>query len=90
MRILLCAPINVKKGLVESFTQNGHVICYESKKLKKHEINYATHELGLEAIVDELKMWRNCLIGRKFELMIDHSSLKYFFKYPMLNSKKIR
>jgi hypothetical protein len=56
MRILLCAPMHVKKGLVESFTQNGHVICYESKKLKKHEINYATHYLELRAIVHDLKM----------------------------------
>jgi hypothetical protein len=30
--------------------QNGHVVCYESRKLKEHERNYATHDLELEAI----------------------------------------
>jgi hypothetical protein len=40
-----------KEGLGGVLTQNGHVICYESKKLKEHEINYATHELELGTIV---------------------------------------
>jgi hypothetical protein len=39
-----------KEGLGGVLTQNGHVICYESRKLKEHEINYATHDLELAAI----------------------------------------
>jgi hypothetical protein len=60
-----------KEGLGGVLTQNGHVICYESRKLKEHEINYATHDLELEAIVHALKMWRHYLMGRKFELRTD-------------------
>jgi hypothetical protein len=33
-----------KEGFCLVLTQNGHVICYESRKLKEHEINYATHD----------------------------------------------
>ena len=51
----------------------------ESRKLKEHENNYATHNLELEAIVHALKMWRNYLMGRKFELRIEHYGLKYLF-----------
>jgi hypothetical protein len=38
------------EGLNKFVMQNGHVICYESIKLKEHEITYATHDLELEAI----------------------------------------
>ena len=36
-----------KEGLGGVLSQNGFVICYESKKLKEHEKNYATHNLEL-------------------------------------------
>jgi hypothetical protein len=36
-----------KEGLGGVLTQNGHVIGYESRKLKEHERNYATHDLEL-------------------------------------------
>ena len=59
--------------------QDNHVICYESRKLKEHEKNYATHYLELAAIVHALKMWRHYLMGRRFELRTDHCGLKYLF-----------
>jgi hypothetical protein len=79
-----------KEGLGGVLTQNGHVICYESRKLKEHEINYATHDLELEAIVHALRMWRHYLMGRKFELRTDHSGLKYLFEQPTLNARQTR
>ena len=45
-----------KEGLGGVLSQNGHVVCYESRKLKEHERLYATHELELAAIVHALKM----------------------------------
>jgi hypothetical protein len=51
-----------KEGLGGVLTQNGNVICYESKNLKEHEINCATPDLDLAAIVHTLRMWRNYLI----------------------------
>ena len=59
--------------------QHIHVACYESRKLKYHEKNYATCDLELEAIIHALKMWRHYLMGRKFELRTDHCGLKYLF-----------
>jgi hypothetical protein len=59
--------------------QKDHVVCFESKTLKEHERNYATHDLELETIVHALKMWRHYLMGRKFELRIDHYGLKHLF-----------
>ena len=59
-------------GLGGVLTQEGHVIAYESRKLKIHEKNYATCDLELAAIIHALKMWRHHLIGRKFMLMTDN------------------
>ena len=36
--------------------QGGRVIAYASRQLKKHELNYATHDLELAAVVHALKM----------------------------------
>ena len=44
------------KGLGGVLMQDNHVICYESRKLKEHQKNYATHDLELTAIVHSLKM----------------------------------
>jgi hypothetical protein len=79
-----------KEGLGGVLTQNGHVIGYESIKLKEHERNYATHDLELTAIVHTLKMWRHYLMGKRFELRIDHCGLKYLFEQPSLNARKMR
>ena len=68
-----------KDGLGGVLSQNGFVICYESRKLKENEKNYATHDLVLVAIVHALKKWRHYLMGRRFELRIDHNGLKYLF-----------
>jgi hypothetical protein len=79
-----------KEGLGGVLTQNGHVIGYESRKLKEHERNYATHDLELASIVHALKMWRHYLMGKRFELRTYHSGLKYLFEQPTLNARKTR
>ena len=44
--------------------QEGHLIAYESLKLKEYENNYAFYDLELEVTVHALKMWRHYLIRR--------------------------
>ena len=39
--------------------QEGHVIAYASRQLRKHELNYPTHDLELAAVVHALKIWRH-------------------------------
>ena len=79
------------QGLGRVLMQDNHVVCYESRKLNEHEKNYATHGLELaRAIVHALRMWRDYLMGRKFELRIDHCGLKYLFDQPTLNSRQAR
>jgi hypothetical protein len=79
-----------KEGLGGVLSQNGFVICYESRKLKEHEMNYAIHDLELATIVHALKKWRHYLMGRRFELRTDHNGLKYLFDHPTLNARQSR
>ena len=56
-------------GLGGVLTQEGHVIAYESRKIKIHEKNNATYDLELVVVIHTLKMWHHHLIERKFMLM---------------------
>jgi hypothetical protein len=79
-----------KEGLGGVLSQNGFVVFYESRKLKEHESHYATHDLELAAIVHALRKWRHYLMGKCFELRIDHNGLKYLFDEPTLNARESR
>ncbi|XP_073152942.1 uncharacterized protein [Henckelia pumila] len=52
------------KGLGCILIQRGHVIAYDSRQLKPHEIRYPVHDLELAAIVFALKIWRHYLYGK--------------------------
>ena len=78
------------QGLGGVLMQDNHVVCYESRKLKDHDKNYAIHDLELAAIVHALKTWIHYLMGRKFELRTDHCGLKYLFDQPTLNASQAR
>ena len=44
-------------GLGSVLMQDGRVVSFASRKLKPHELNYATHDLELAAVVHALKTW---------------------------------
>ena len=46
----------LKMGLGCVLMQEGRVIAYASRQLKKHEWNYPTHDLELAAVVHALKL----------------------------------
>jgi hypothetical protein len=53
------------KGVGCGLMQEGHVIAYASRQLRKHELNYPTHDLELAAVVHALKIWRHYIMGTK-------------------------
>jgi hypothetical protein len=59
--------------------QDGRVVAYASQQLRKHVMNYPTHDLELAAVVHTLKICRHYLVGKRRELYTDHKSLKYIF-----------
>ncbi|WVZ89166.1 hypothetical protein U9M48_035603 [Paspalum notatum var. saurae] len=77
-------------GLGCGLMQEGRVIAYASRQLRKHEANYPTHDLELAAVVHALKIWRHYLLGNTCHIYTDHKSLKYIFTQPELNMRKRR
>jgi hypothetical protein len=91
---LTTAPILVMPDMEKSFSiccdasgqglgcvlmQDGHVVGYASRQLRKHEAHYPTYDLELAAIVHALNIWRHYLMGKRCELYTDHKNLKYIF-----------
>jgi hypothetical protein len=74
-----------KNGLGCVLMQDGRVIAYASRQLRKHEVNYPTHDLELAVIVHALKIWRHYLLGNVCNVYTDHKSLKYIFTQSELN-----
>jgi hypothetical protein len=79
-----------RQGLGCVLMQDGKVVSYASRQLRKHEENYPTHDLELAAVVHALKIWRHYLIGHRCEICSDHKSLKYIFTQTNLNLRQRR
>jgi hypothetical protein len=102
---LTTAPILVMPDMEKSFSiycdassqglgcvlmQDGHVVAYASRQLRKHEAHYPTHDLELAVVVHALKIWRHYLMRKRCELYMDHKSLKYIFTQSNLNLRQRR
>ena len=64
-------------GLDCVLMQYERIIAYASKQLKKHELNYPTHNLEKAVVILALKMWRHYLYGvdvRSSQIMKVHST----------------
>ncbi|WVZ70903.1 hypothetical protein U9M48_019532, partial [Paspalum notatum var. saurae] len=70
--------------------QEGRVIAYTSRQLRKHEANYPTHDLELGAVVHALKIWRHYLLGNTCHIYTNHKSLKYILTQLELNMRQRR
>jgi hypothetical protein len=77
-------------GLRCVLMQEGRVIAYASRQLRRHEEHYPTHDLELTAVVHALKIWRHYLLGNTCHLYTDHKSLKYIFTQSELNMRQRR
>ena len=51
--------------------QNGRVVAYASRQLKKHEHNYPTHDLEVVVMIFTLKTWRHYQYGVTYAIFTD-------------------
>jgi ribonuclease HI len=76
-----------RRGLGCVLMQDGQVVSYASRQLRKDEENYPTHYHEFAAVVHALKKWRHYLIGHRCKIYSDQKSLKYIFTQTYLNLK---
>jgi hypothetical protein len=70
--------------------QDGHVVAYASRQLRKHEAHYPIHDLEFAVVVHALKIWRHYLMEKRCELYTDYKNLKYIFTQSNLNLRQRR
>jgi hypothetical protein len=75
-------------GLGCVLMQEGRVIAYASRQLRRHEEHYPTHDSELADVVHDLKIWRHYLLGNICHIYTDHKSLKYIFTQSELNMRQ--
>jgi hypothetical protein len=77
--------------LLQDFGEGWQPIAYDSKKLNSAQQNYSTYDRELLAIFRALTHWRCYLLGRRFEVMTDHATLRHMLQQPQLtNPRRIR
>ena len=79
-----------RQGLGCVLMQRDRVIAYASRQLKKHEVNYPTHDLELAAVVSALRIWRHYLYGVPCRIFTDHKRVQYLFSQKDLNMRQRR
>jgi hypothetical protein len=77
---------------LQTDTNKWHPIAFFSKQFKGAELNYATPDKELMAIVECFKHWRQYLegISHTIEVWSDHMNLQGFMKQPRINGRQAR
>jgi hypothetical protein len=70
--------------------QEGRVISYSSRQLRRREEHYPTHDLELAVVVMALRTWWHYILGNVVHIYTDHKSLKYIFTQSNLNMRQRR
>jgi hypothetical protein len=76
----MCDASDYAVGVVlgQSKDKKHYVISYSSKTLTGPQLNYATTERELFAMVFAIEKFRSYLVGAKAIVFTDHVTLKYF------------
>lgn len=89
---LMCDASDHAVGVVLGQRQNKvfHVIYYTSKMLNDAQLNYATTEKELLAVVYAFDKFRSYLVGSKVIVYTDHAAIKYLMTKKDSKPKLIR
>ncbi len=71
---------------IDDFSQEGHRIAFNARKLNPALARYTTTEMDLLSTVEVLKELRKSRLGQQFVAHTDHKNLRYKTK---LNSERV-
>ena len=80
----------VRAVLGQTNDKKHHAIAYASKTLTGPQLNYATTEKELMAIVFAIDKFRSYLVGARVIVYTDHAALKYLLTNKGANPRLIR
>jgi hypothetical protein len=88
----MCDASDYAVGAVlgQSKDKKHYAISYASKTLTGPQLNYATTEKELLAMVFAIKKFRSYLVGTKVIVYTDHAALKYLFTKKEAKPRLIR
>jgi hypothetical protein len=89
---LMCDASDTAVGAVlgQKKDKRMHVIYYASKTLDEAQLNYATTEKELLAVVYACEKFRSYLVGSKIIVYTDHSAIKYLMTKKDAKPRLIR
>jgi hypothetical protein len=84
------SDIAIRAILGQTKDKKHYVISYARKTLSRPQLNYATTEKALLAVVFAIDKFRSYLVGAKLIIYIDHAALKYLLTKKDVNPRLIR
>jgi len=89
---IMCDASDYAVGAVlgQTKNKNHHAIAYASKTLTGDQLNYATIEKELLAVVFAIDKFRSYLVGAKIFVYTDHAALKYLLAKKDAKPRLIR
>ena len=76
------------EGIGPVLSQGGHLIAFESRKLLSHERMYSIYDKEMLGIMHVLAKFRQFLVGNRFRVKTDHTSLHHFLGQKGLNDRQ--
>jgi hypothetical protein len=68
------------KGIDVVLMQEGRPLAFTSRKLSERNLAKSIYENEMLAILHAVDLWCPYLLGQRFQIKIDHQSLKYFLE----------
>ena len=68
------------EGIDAVLSQQGRPIAFMSRALGVTKKSWSTYAKEMLAIMEAIRLWRPYLLGKKFFILIDQRSLKYFLE----------
>jgi hypothetical protein len=75
-------------GIGAVLTKEGRPLVFTSQALSGRNRGRSTYEKEMLAILHAMHTWRPFLLGRHFQIKIDHHSLKYFLEKRLSSPKQ--
>ena len=76
------------KGIGVVLMQEGQPLAFTNKQLSERNLGKSIYEKEILAILHVVDLWHPYLLGQRFQIKIDHQSLKYFLEQHISSLEK--